>query len=353
MNERTRDALLMALALVALIAIAFAKDHARRTGTHSIFSTYDSGRNGYSALYDVLQTAGVPVARLRSSLSRFDGGGTLVITDNEGDPSAIGFGKPDQSALLRFVKNGGRLVVLATSFDGDRDLTPHVPQTREATITVAAASPALRARTGITSVEAPAESSFARTRHVTGVLHSDDGTDVAIAYSIGKGWVIASTSPQSLGNAWLLRRDNLRFAYAVLAGHGTVTFDEYLHGYNDDLTFWEAVPQPVKAALIAAAAIVIIGLIGANIPFAPPVPLDAPDERTSAAYVQAMGSLLRRARARTDAIAALLRNARRGSSSPQRDAALAELDRLAAGTPTDAALRRAASLEFQLRKERV
>jgi Domain of unknown function (DUF4350) len=352
-NARTRDSALLALGIVALVAVAFARDRAQPANARSIFSSYDNGPNGYRALYDVLKTAGVPVRRLRSALTTFDGNGTLVVSENTGDPSRIAFDRADRSALQRFVMRGGRLVALTDTFDGPRDLVPRVGQTKTSVVRIATASVALRIQTGVRAVDAPAAAAFGASPHATALLLAEDGNRVAIAYPIGKGTVIASTSPASFGNAKLLQRDNLRFAYAVLAGHGPVTFDEYAHGYNDDVSFWQVVPRPVKLAVALTVAIVLVGLIGANVPFAPPVPLDAPDERNTTAYVRAMAGLLRRARARTDAMSALIRSVRRAPSSPQRVAIVGELDRLNVAKPSDAALQRAAWLEFQLRKERV
>jgi hypothetical protein len=352
-NGRTRDAALLALGIVALVALGLAKDRAHPGGTASVFSSYDSGPNGYRALYDVLERAGVSVRRLRHSLTTFDSKGTLVVSDNSNDPSPIAFDRADRSALQRFVTRGGRLVVVTNTFDGSRDLVPRVGQTKPSVVGIAFASSALRAQTGVRTVDTPATAAFGASPHRTALLFTADGKRVAIAYPLGKGTVIASTSPASFGNANLLHRDNVRFAYAVLAGHGPVTFYEYAHGYNDDVSFWQAVPRPVRLAVILTAAIVVIGLIGANVPFAPPVPLDAPDERTTTAYVRAMAALMRRARARGDAMSALMRSVRRGPSSPQRAAIAGEVERLGARKPTDASLQRAAWLEFQLRKERV
>jgi Domain of unknown function (DUF4350) len=352
-NARTRDTALLALGIVALVTVAFARDRAQPANARSIFSSYDNGPNGYRALYDVLKSAGVPVRRLRSALTTFDGNGTLVVSENTGDPSRIAFDRADRSALQRFVMRGGRLVALTDTFDGPRDLVPRVGQTKTSIVRIATASVALRIQTDVRAVDAPAAAAFGASPHTTALLLAENGNRVAIAYPIGKGTVIASTSPASFGNAKLLQRDNVRFAYAVLAGHGPVTFDEYAHGYNDDVSFWQVVPRPVKLAVALTVAIVLVGLIGANVPFAPPVPLDAPDERNTTAYVRAMAGLLRRARARTDAMSALIRSVRRAPSSPQRVAIVGELDRLNAAKPSDAALQRAAWLEFQLRKERV
>ena len=126
-------------------------------------------------------------------------------------------------------------------------------------------------------------------------LLADDRGMVA-DLSLGKGEVVAITVPTLFSNAHLLDADNLAFAYDVVAGHGPVAFDEYVHGYDDDVTLWQALPQPVRAAAWVVAAIVGLALIGANVPFAPPIPAEPPDERDSSAYVDAMAALLRRAR---------------------------------------------------------
>jgi hypothetical protein len=352
MNATARDTVALAVAGIVLVGLALG-GHAKDAQTASTSSTYDAGRNGYRALYRVLQSAHVPVRQLRRPLTTVTSGGTLVLSDNSGDPARIAFDRADRVVLSRFVSGGGRLVVLSSDFDGMRDVVPHLPETSEANVELAIASSALRIAAGVRIVDAPSEAAFVRSAGAMPVLVSLDGDPVAIAYRIGKGSVIAVTSPESFGNERLAKRDNVRFAYAVLAGHGPVVFDEYAHGYNDDATFWQAIPIEIRWALAATTIIVLVGLIGANVRFAPPVPLDAPDERTSAAYVDAMASLLRRARARADALASLGRNVRRASRSTQRDAAVRELDELLASTPSDAVLRRAAWLEFQVRKDRI
>ena len=70
-----------------------------------------------------------------------------------------------------------------------------------------------------------------------------------------------------------------------------------MHGYDDDATLWQVLPQSVRLAAWIVAAIIGLALIGANVPFAPPVPAEPPDERDSSAFVNAMAALLRRAHA--------------------------------------------------------
>jgi hypothetical protein len=115
---------------------------------------------------------------------------------------------------------------------------------------------------------------------------------------LGRGEVVAITAPALFGNAELRNADNLRFAYNAIANHGEAAFDEYIHGYDDHLTMWSALPTPVRVAVWLLVAIVGIALIGANVPFAPPRIPEQSGERDSSAYVSAMAELMRRSRRR-------------------------------------------------------
>ena len=93
------------------------------------------------------------------------------------------------------------------------------------------------------------------------LLANDEGI-VAIWYRLGRGEVIAVTAPAIFGNAQLRNADNLQFAYNLIAGHGEAAFDEYVHGYDNGLTAWAALPKSVHAAVWIVLAIVAISLIG-------------------------------------------------------------------------------------------
>ena len=152
MNATVRDTVALAVAGTVLVALALG-GHAEDAQTTSISSTYDAGRNGYRALYRVLESAHVPVRQLRRSLTTMMPGGTLVLSDNSSDPAPIAFDKTDRAALSRFVSGGGRLVVLSGDFDGMRDVVPHAPKTSDANVGIAIASNALRTAAGVRTVE--------------------------------------------------------------------------------------------------------------------------------------------------------------------------------------------------------
>ncbi len=113
--------------VIALIAYG---DGSTRKQPPSVYSTYDTGRNGYRALYEVLHSAGVPVGRFERVLGTLDPSvKTLIITGNENDPGAHPLDEHDAARLRRFVQNGGRLVAIDEEFAGPQDVTPGVGAT--------------------------------------------------------------------------------------------------------------------------------------------------------------------------------------------------------------------------------
>lgn len=359
MRTRRSELALLAIGIALLALVAYGRQQAQeRLGAVSVYSTYDDGPNGYRALYEVLRRAGAPVRRFARALPLLDPDvRTLVISSYAGDPSGKDLDAGDAARLRRFASDGGRLVVLDTDFAGSRDITPGVGTSTRIAAGTAITLAAGQYTAGVRSVRAPiaAAFAFAQRRGALPLLANDRGI-VATSYPVGKGEVVAITAPTLFGNAYLRNADNAAFAYDVVAGHGPAAFDEYVHGYDDDLTLWQALPQPVRAAFWIVCGIVALALVGANVPFAPPIPAEPPDERDSSAYVDAMAVLLRRARAARTVIAAFAADAARRTRgravARTMQEAQSELARLRdLPKPSEAALLRAAALDFQLRKE--
>jgi hypothetical protein len=266
----------------------------------SVYSSYDTGPNGYRALYEVLAAAGLPMRRFERTLASLDSSiRTLVLTGYEDDPSAKPLDENDAGLFRDFVKKGGRLVAIDAEFAGPVDVTPGVGTTlltpgRGDTIRVAR-----NAYTeGVERLSGPVSWIFPfKERRGVALLANARGI-VAYWYRIGRGEVIAISAPALFGNEALRNADNVRFIYNAIAGHGDVAFDEYVHGYSEDASMWAVLPQPVHAAVWIVAAIVIIGLIGANVPFAPPYLPATSGERTSDDYITAIAELIRRSRRR-------------------------------------------------------
>lgn len=356
MTQRRVEIAVLAIGVAALMLIAFERERVKSGAAPSTYSTYDTGMRGYRALYGVLLDAGVPVRRFARPLGLLDSGiGTLVVSSYAGDPAARGLNARDASALKRFVAGGGRLVALDTDFAGADDVAPGVGISTPASAYGALAIARNRYTAGVTRVGAPAEAVFPfALRRGIPLLANARGI-VAVWYRYGKGDVIAVTAPGIFSNATLHDADNAAFAYDAVAGHGAVAFDEYVHGYDDDLGFWQVMPPPVRAAFWIVLGVVVLGLIGANVPFAPPLPAAAAADGDSSAYVTAMAALMRRARGSAALVARFADDSARrarGHDDPETRSALAELERLRElARPSESSLLAAASIAFRLRKE--
>lgn len=292
------DAVIVAAAALVLVALAYANSTAPRQPV-SVFSTFDTGANGYRALYEVLRNAGVRVSRFERVVAVLDPSvKTLVVTGYEDDPSRKPLNEHDAAAIRRFVEGGGRLVAIDTEFAGKNDITPGVGTTQTVS-GIAAISLAHNAYTaGVSQVLGPIGSIFPFSSKRGIPLLANTTGSVAISYRYGRGEVVAITAPQLFGNRRLRDADNLRFAYNAIANHGPAAFDEYVHGYDDGLTMWGALPLAVRAAFWIVVAIVVLALIGANVRFAPPYLPNIRDERDTSSYISALAELMRRSRAR-------------------------------------------------------
>ncbi len=302
MRRRPLDLVILAACAVVLVVLAYERTAIERKEHPSVYSTYDTGPNGYRALFGVLAAAGVPVQRFERELPAIDPSiKTLVLTGYEHDPSAKPLDQRDMERLRSFITGGGRFVAIDAEFAGPQDVTPGVgtslqtPGGNEAIVLARNAY-----TTGVAAVRGSIDWTFPfKERHGIPLLANGKGM-VAVWYRYGRGEVIAVTAPQLFGNEQLRNGDNLRFAYNVIAGHGAVAFDEFAHGYSESPTMWGVLPGPVHAAVWIVLALAVIALIGANVPFAPPYLANPPDERDSSHYITAVAELMRRSHRRPD-----------------------------------------------------
>ncbi|HKU67817.1 MAG TPA: DUF4350 domain-containing protein [Candidatus Baltobacteraceae bacterium] len=295
-------AVAIALAAVAILGVLRASQHAVQ---QSEPSTYDTGVNGYAALYDVLAREGARVERFELPIGELTRGtGTLVLAGK----GALSAAAPSSSALAyldRWVRAGGRLVVLDESPGRDARRTLSLPATRRlaARQTLAEAgcafAPALRGARVAGSFEA-GYAPECSVRHATVI--SAGSLAAGIAYPHGRGIVVAVTTPAIFDNLHVSQAANAKAAYAIL-GRGAIAFDERVHGYAAGRTFWEVLPRPVRIAIAVALAAVLLAVIGANLPFAPPYSAQGSGERDSSAYIASLARMLERGRAAPEAIA--------------------------------------------------
>ena len=365
--KRAADLILVVAGVLILVVFAVARERASNAVPPSVYSTYDTGAKGYRALYEVLAAQGVDVRRNERALGLLDGGVKTLVESSvtpELDAGArfAGLAHPltaqDAGVLHKFLDDGGRLVVLDDAIGGEEDARIGLPGAHAVDDVAGADAMAATADTaGVRRVAGRIAALFPLTIPKATPLLGARGGIVALEYPFGKGDVVAIAAPGLFSNATIAKADNALFAYDLLSGRGPVVFDERPHGYAIDKSFWEALPEPVRWAFWIVCAIVLLALTGANVRFAPPVPLEPPDERDSSAYVRAMANLMRRARSARAAIATFADDAarrvrRHPDLSPENAAIVAEIERLHAATyPGDAALVRAAVLDGRLRKD--
>jgi hypothetical protein len=227
--------------IAAAAAIMAAFTFATAKSPPSTYSTFDTGPNGYRALYDVLLGESVDVRRLELSLAQLPPDARVLAATPQlpafGQQLPILYDQTDVKRLQAFLKRGGSILAFGTI------------------------------------------SGLAKVRGLR-VLDAANYTNAALARNPRRALDV----------------------YDALAGRGTVYFDERLHGYDRTITLWQVLPAPVRAAAALAILAVILALVEANVRFVPPIPADPPSDRDSSDYVVSMARLLRRARAGNAAI---------------------------------------------------
>jgi hypothetical protein len=288
MKAHVTEIAIVVCGLAVLIAIAIAQT----VSPPSTYSTYDTGRNGYRALYDVLAREGVPVRRFGRPVAELPAkvrvfAITSTLPETSSGEAYASYDRHDISRLRSFAAHGGRILLFVT------------PDSQFATL-------------------------FA---HRAVELDVENYTNLQL-----------SKHPERA----------LRI-YELVAKLGAVAFDERIHGYEGGRSTWSVLPNPVRAAFWVAMLTLAIVLVDANVRWLPPIPATPPEDRDSSAYIASMASLLRRARAASAAIARFAEDVlRRRRADPR----AVELEQLASlKRPGDAALLRAARLYCALRKD--
>jgi len=302
-RKRVAD-LAIVIAALALVVVLAALRESRQAAQQSEPSTYDTGANGYAALYDVLSREGVRVVRFESPIGELSNGpATLVVAGDR----TLGAAAPSASALAfldRWVRHGGKLVILdgaPSRAAADALGLPHT--TRHPVQTRAAAGCAFARPLRGAAIAGQFTAGYAGACRANRATVFAAGSRAAgLAYSRGRGSIVLISTPSVFDNLHLGQRGNARAAYALLS-RGTVIFDERVHGYAAGRSFWDVLPQPMRIAIVVALAAVLVAVIGANLPFAPPYEAQPPEERDSAAYIASVARMLERGGAAREAIA--------------------------------------------------
>ena len=327
MRNRTEIAVLV-VALVLFTLFSALRAAAPRAHS-SVPSTYDTGANGYAALYEFLQREGVNAQRYELPLGELPAHATVVFAGDYAIDSSIVSSK-ESAALDKWVRHGGKLIVLGSLFPFTRDalgLTKsRAAASNEAWTACGFRGPRRVIGANFTSVLRAACDG----KH--SVLLKAWGGAVAVSIKRGRGSIVEFLTPELFDNAHLAAHDNAAFAYDLFAAAGAPLFDERVYGYAAGRSFWEVMPRAVIAAMIVALLALLMAILAANVRLAPARSLEREDDRNSLAYIESLARMLQRGGAAHDVIARLAKAA--GAFRPPRlgddrgRAALDELRRL-------------------------
>lgn len=225
-----------------------------------------------------------------------------------------GFSGDEVQQLNTWMQSGGVVVYAAEAGDPQLDTQFGL---RRSSADVSAKAHAVAPIFG--GVETLAGSDTARaftpTASQVPLFRNDAGDVLGVREAVAQGQLVALTDPLVLCNGFLSKSDNGRLAADLMAmtpAGGRVWFDEFHHGAAataSPATAW--VTTPWGFALLWAVVVVFAGLALRGRAFGPMIPLRSREDRSTAEYAVAVGSLLHRTGARRVTLEALLSATRR------------------------------------------
>ncbi len=335
--------LIVFLLVIAVLAGLNAASHRQKEKTpDSEFSpnrsSFNSGPTGTQAWFSLLAETGRPAVRWQEPPS-------ALLTAGDNGPKIfvlVGglrreFTEEDATSLLRWVSNGGRLVVVDRAPPEQLSVSttewqisvdePQLPvifsvdpadrsQMTADTAAVRAAQPSVITQ----SVNALQPSRFAASIRIRRESAGDAGEDEANAADktapvvhfplgdaglvteapFGNGHIVFVADPYLVSNGGIALADNAQMAVNIVSmKDATIAFDEYHHGYGADnnrfLQFFAG--TPMVAIFLQGVLLAGLVLYSRSRRFARPVPEPEPDRLSKLEYVSAMAELQRRTRA--------------------------------------------------------
>ena len=300
------------IALGAMALLVFVLVLLRGSGTQGRSPDHAStsdGADGTSALRAYADALGHASGSVEGDFALSSSSGLLFVFT----PTS-GFNAAEVQQLNSWMQSGGVLVYAAEEGDPQVDLQFGLRRTANAVSAKAhAAAPILG---GVGPVAGASDArAFRPTASQVALLRNDAGDVLGVRQDVGHGQLVALTDPLILCNGNIGKPDNGRFAADLLAmtpAGGHVWFDEFHHGAaaaGSPETAWMTTPWGI--ALVVTVLIAFVGLALRGRAFGPRISLRAREDRSTAEYAVAVGSLLHRTGARRVTLEALLSATRR------------------------------------------
>jgi hypothetical protein len=293
------------IVLVNVVVFVAGKLTAGQSVTGPDGSSYVTTAFGTAAYVELLRGEGLTVSRLRApyNASRLRQVETLLLLD----VGFAGFAPSELTSVTGFLEKGGRLVMAgAVPDDLLEALGDDLPEWESGGPTTAVAAEELA---GVLEVPLSGEGFFSVIGRTNVILSANDGTPVAVRWSIGEGSVTWLADPTPLMNVGLARGDSAGLAVALVEGRPAV-FDEYRHGFGGE-SLWQALPDGWVATLLLLVVAGLAGLIAYARRLGPPEVVERQLRPDRAAYIESVAAILGRTRRLNESIGPVRARARR------------------------------------------
>jgi Domain of unknown function (DUF4350) len=285
-------ALAGAAAVAVFLALALAGEVLGGEPTGPPSSSYATNGRGLAAWAELLNRAGYSVSPLRTPLARarLDPADTVVVLD----PEAL---LPEEGAeLLRFVRGGGRLVIGGSEAQSSIPaLIPHPPPwSSSGSVRQLARAGGGTTVAGVSEVTSAGEGEWTASVGYRAPLRGTSTGSVLLERDVGRGRVELLADASPLQNRLLASADNAQLAINLAGGQARpVVFVESVHGFGDSRGF-AALPGRWQLALALLALAGLLWVIARGRRLGPAEREGSTTPPPRAAYVDAMGLLLRR-----------------------------------------------------------
>lgn len=301
MKGTTRRNWIIALVLgtLLLLSLVVAPSNSRL----QFGSTYSRAPEGYGAWYAYLEEQGAPVQRWERPLTELGLSADPFSPVAENDDTDTDAPTPDVANPKVLVRVFPRLVPPSVADVAWAEWGNVLVLVGIATpVTDTDFSSMLNSPQGAVRVETRRR----RREFQSGerILLGDRVGSVAWEQDVGNGKIVFVNYPFLAANAYLAAPGNIPFlADVVMAPQLPIFVDEYLHGYRDAATTAAETQEtlvgyllrtPVVLVLVQAAVLVLVGVWGDR-RLGPPRPIQPPQQNSSDAYIQALGSVLHKA----------------------------------------------------------
>jgi hypothetical protein len=352
---RKADIAIAAAAIVALIVLTLLRNAAQAPKSEP--STFDTGASGYAALYDLLKNERIAVGRFEDPLSAMPPHNATLVLAGDGALNSAAAGRDGTRAIDAWVRAGGTLVLADPAASSQILGIPKSKAAEPAHAVVAVTGCAYAGARALYVQITPRATFEASCTAGHKTLLFSGKRAAATVYRHGKGIVAVIAGPDVFDNTHLTQRQNAAFAFALFAPSRSVLFDERIYGYAAGHSFGDVLAWPVRAAIAVSILALLLAAVGANLPFAPPIPADPPDERDTSAYIASLARMLERGGAGEDVIKRLAQNGEavlrtRAAADPQAAEMSNELVQLQiSSAPRAARLLRTGRIFARVRKD--